>query len=230
MSSREPHRLPDQNRRERTSDEHARHPYPLARTDRPLPGRPDDRARHDDRERRAAVDPRGSGLLGDVARLGRQCVPPDFRRLPAPGRPSRRPVRSPADVPGRSDALHARLDHVRAGDDAGGPGRGTRRAGARRRRGLRGRALADHEPVHGAGGAREGDGRVRVRDGGRRQPRRAARRDPDGHARLALDLPRQRPDRHCGGRALAPGRPWRPGPRRRLRGSTWPGRSRSRRR
>ena len=87
----------------------------------------------------------GSGLLGDVARLGRQRVPADFRRLPAARRPARRPVRPPADVPGRNHALHARLARVRAGDDAGVPGRGARRAGARRRRGLRGRALADHD-------------------------------------------------------------------------------------
>ena len=38
-------------------------PHPLVRADRPLPGQPDDRARHDDRERRAAVDQGRSRLL-----------------------------------------------------------------------------------------------------------------------------------------------------------------------
>ena len=38
-------------------------PHPLARAARPLPGRPDDRARRHDRRRRAAVDPGGSRLL-----------------------------------------------------------------------------------------------------------------------------------------------------------------------
>ncbi len=58
---------------------------------------------------------------------------------------------------------------------------------------------------------------------GRRQHRRAARRSPDRRARLALDLPRQRPDRGRGLRSLAEaaagrpraGRRWTPRRRRR---------------
>ena len=42
-----------------------------------------------------------------------------------------------------------------------------------------GRALADDDALHRAGRAREGDGRLRLRRGGRRQHRRAARRRPD---------------------------------------------------
>ena len=51
------------------------------------------------------------------------------------------------------------------------------------------------DPVHRAGRAREGDGRLRLRRRRRRHDRRAARRRPDRRAQLALDLPRQRADR-----------------------------------
>ena len=77
-------------------------PHPLARAVRPLPRRPDDRARHDDRERRAAVDPGGPRLHGDLARLGRERLPAHLRRLPAARRPARRPLRPPAAVPDRA--------------------------------------------------------------------------------------------------------------------------------
>ena len=56
-----------------------------------------------------------------------------------------------------------RLAGVRPGDHAGAAGRGARRAGPRRRGGLRRVAVADHEPVHRAGRACQGDGRVRLR-------------------------------------------------------------------
>ena len=182
-------------------DEQPRQPNPLARTPRPLPRRPDDRARRDDRGRRAAVDPRGSRLLGDVARLGRQRVPAHLRRLPAARRPARRPLRPPAPLPGRDRALHRRLARVRPREDAGVPDRRAGGAGARRRDRLGGRALADDDALHGAGRAGEGDGHLRLRRLRRRQPRRAARRDPDGRPQLALDLPRQRPGRRARARA-----------------------------
>ena len=56
-------------------------------------------------------------------------------------------------------------------------------------------AVADHDAVHRAGRPREGDGRVRLRRVGRRHARRAARRRADRRPQLALDLPRQHPDR-----------------------------------
>ena len=92
---------------------------------------------------------------------------------------------------------------------AGCAHRSARRSGARRRRRLRGRALADHDPVRGARGAREGDGGVRVRPVRRRNGRRAARRRDHGRPRLALDLPGQPPGRNRRLRAdagAAPGR------------------------
>ena len=70
--------------------------------------------------------------------------------------------------------------------------RGARGAGARRRDRLGRLAVADDEPLHRAGRAREGDGHLRLRRRRRRQHRRAARRRPHRPARLALDLPRQR--------------------------------------
>ena len=81
--------------------------------------------------------------------------------------------------------------------------RGARRAGPRRRRRLGRLALADDEPLHRAGRARQGDGRLRLRRLGRRLDRRAARRRPHRRARLALDLPRQHPDRRRRRAALA---------------------------
>ena len=51
-------------------------------------------------------------------------------------------------------------------------------------------------PLHRAGRAREGDGHLRLRRRRRRQHRRAARRRAHRRAQLALDLPRQPPDRH----------------------------------
>ena len=138
-------------------------PQALARADRPLPGRPDDRARRDDRERRAAVDPGRPRLLRDVARLGRERLPAHVRRLPAARRPAGRPLRAPAAVPDRHRALHGRLARLRPRRLAGAPRRRARRAGARRRDRLGGRALADDDAVHRAGRAREGDGRLRLR-------------------------------------------------------------------
>ena len=76
-------------------------------------------------------------------------------------------------------------------------------AGARRRGRLGGRALADMtlftEPAERA----KAMGVFGFVAGRRRQHRRAARRRPHRRARLALDLPRQRPDRHRRLRALA---------------------------
>ena len=67
--------------------------------------------------------------------------------------------------------------------------------GARRRGGLGGLAVAHDEPLHRARRARQGDGHLRLRRLRRRLDRRAARRHPHRRARLALDLPRQHPDR-----------------------------------
>ena len=86
---------------------------------------------------------------------------------------------------------------VRPRELAGAPRRRARGPGARRRGRLRRRAVADDDAVHRAGRAGEGDGRVRVRRLGRRHDRRPARRRADGHARLALDLPRQPADRRA---------------------------------
>ena len=66
-------------------------------------------------------------------------------------------------------ALHARLARLRPRDVAGHARRRARRAGRRRRGRLGRRALADDDPLHRAGRAREGDGRLRLRRLGRRQ-------------------------------------------------------------
>ena len=160
----------------------------------PVRGHLDDRPRLDDRERRAAVDPRRPALLRDLARVGRERLPADVRRLPAAGRPARRPLRPPPALPRRHRALHARVARLRPLDLAGDADHRALRAGPRRRSRLRGVAVADHEPLHRARRPRQGDGRVRLRGLRRRLDRRAARRLAD-RDQLALDLPRQHPDR-----------------------------------
>ena len=183
-------------------DPHLRRPQALAGADRPVPGRPDDRARHDDRERRAAVDPRRPAVHRDLAGLGGQRLPADLRRLPAARRAAGRPLRPSAAVPARHRAVHAGVAGLRAGHLAGAADRRARGAGPGRRGGLGGRAVADHEAVHRAGRARQGDGRLRLRLRRRRQRRRAARRPADQRAQLALDLPGQPADRRRGVRAV----------------------------
>ena len=74
------------------------------------------------------------------------------------------------------DALHAGLARLRPRDLAGAPDRGAGGAGPRRRGRLGGRALADDDALHGAGGPGEGDGHLRLRRLRRRQSRRAPRR------------------------------------------------------
>ena len=190
----------------RPDDEHE-----LTRTlvgpSRPVPRRPDDRPRRDDRRRRAAVDPRGPRLLRRVPRVGRERVPDHVRRLPPARRPLRRPLRAPPAVPARDHALHARVGGVRPRDLAGDARRRARGAGDRRRSRLRRRALADDDALHGARRAREGDGRLRLRRLGRRIDRRPPRRRPHRRARLALDLPRQRAGRDRGRGPLADAHP-----------------------
>ena len=86
---------------------------------------------------------------------------------------------------------------------------GAGRPGPRRRRRVGRLAVADDDAVHRAGRAREGDGRLRLRRLRRRLDRRAARRRPHRRPQLALDLPRQRPDRArrlCAVAAAAAGR------------------------
>ncbi len=149
--------------------------------------------------------------------MGRERVPAHVRRLPAPRRPARRPLRAPPPLPRRDRPLHACVARVRHGAVTGVPDRGARRAGAGRGGRLRGRPLADDDPVHRARGTGEGDGDLRLRRLRRRQPRRTARGNHHRRARLALDLPRQRPRRSPRGRADRPARARRP---RRGRGAT----------
>ena len=204
-----------------------RRPQPLAGPLRPVPRQPHDRARHDDRERRAALDPgrtsasprrrwRGSstptcspsaasccwaaGSATCSATAG--CSSPASRSSPSP--------RWPAG----SSSSQALLIAARAVQGLGGAV-------------VSAVALSlIMIAVHRAGRAREGDGRLRLRRGRRRQHRRAARRRAHRRAELALDLPGQPPDRRrrrarCRLRAAARRRT---GQRRRPR-STSPARS-----
>ena len=204
------------------TDVAGRRARPLARADGPLPRRPDDRAGRDDRERRPAVDPRRPRLLGDLARVGGQRLPADLRRLPAAGRPARRPLRPEADVPDRHRPLHRRVGRVRPVGHPGAARRLAGGAGARRRAGVRGGALAAHDAVHGARRPGQGDGHLRLRALGRRRGRRAARRRADRPPELALDLPRQRPGRRPGLPAVAAPAPVHAAPRPRAAASTSP--------
>ncbi len=180
----------------RSTHHDRRSPNPLAGPVRAVPGRPDDRARHDHRQRRAALHPHGSRLHRELAGLGGQRLPADLWRLPAAGRAAGRPVRPPAPVSVRHRPLHRGLPGLRALHHPGHAGGRAGRAGAGRRGGLRRVAVADDDALHRAGRPSQGDGRVRLRLLRRRQHRRAAGRRSDQLPELALDLPGQLPDRH----------------------------------
>ena len=181
--------------REETDERPPEHPHPLARPRDSVRGRPDDRRRHDGGERRAALDPQRPALLPDLPGLGRERLHAHLRRLPPARRPARRPLRPPPAVSERHRRVHRGEPGVRRLDVAGDADRCARRAGTRRRGRVRGRLLADRRAVHGAVGAREGDGRVRLRDGRRRKHRRADGRRAHRPGGLALDLPGQPADR-----------------------------------
>ena len=127
--------------------------------------------------------------------MGRQRLPAHLRRLPAAGRAAGRPLRPATHVPDRDRPLHGRVAGVRARRHPGPAGRSARRPGLRRRAGVGRRPVADHDPVHRARRAREGDGDLRVRAFGRRHRRGAAGRGAHRPALVALDLPREHPGR-----------------------------------
>ena len=93
-----------------------------------------------------------------------------------------------------------RLARLRPVERAAAAGHRPGGAGHRRRDRRGGGAGAADEPLHRAGRARQGDGRLRLRLRQRRQHRRAPRRRPHRRLRLALDLPRQPADRPGGAR------------------------------
>ena len=167
----------------------------MARSVRTLPRRPDDRARLEHRERCPAVHPDRPRLLPGRARLGGQRLPADLRRLPAAVRSPRRPARQQAGLPGRGRVVHGRLGRVRVGSIRRAARHRSCRPGPRRRRGLGGCAGPDHGPVHRPRRAGEGDGRLRLRDVGRRRRRRPPRWRPDRAVLVELDLPGERAHR-----------------------------------
>ena len=156
------------------------------------------RARRDDRERRAALDPEGPRALRGRPPVGRELLHADVRRLPAARRPRRRPARAQAPVPRRHRAVHLRVAARRAravGHDAHPR---PRPAGPGRRARLARRAVDHHHDLPGGRGAHQGARRVGRHRRRRRRVRPAARRHPHRPARLGVDLLRQRADRHRG--------------------------------
>ncbi|CAB3679500.1 hypothetical protein LMG26845_04191 [Achromobacter insuavis] len=170
----------------------------LVGTDGVVPGRIDDRAGHHHRQRRPALDPRRPAFHRDLAGVGGERLHADLRRLPAAGRTAGRPARPPAHVPGGPGPVHRGIAGLWAGAGPGPADRRARRAGAGRRGGVGGVAVAHHESLHRGRRTRPRHGRVRLRLCGRRQPGRAAGRAADQHAVVALDLPGQHSDRRGG--------------------------------
>ena len=120
---------------------------PLARPRPRLPRAVHGRARRDDHERRAAVDPAGPRLQPGQPAVGDQLVHAGVRRVPAARRSSRRPVRSQAHLPRRRRDLHRRVAGQRAvavGRDAH---RLPRAAGPRRGARVPGGAVDHHDDV-----------------------------------------------------------------------------------
>ena len=180
---------------------------PLGSPVRALRRHADDRARRDDRERRAALDPGRSWVLPDQPRLGRQRLPDRVRRPAAARRPDRRPDRPAAHLPDRARRVHRRVAAVRGRAEPGHADRRALRAGRRRRAHLGRDPRDDRDDVPRAAGAGQGDRRLHVRRGRRRLDRPAGRRRADPGDQLALDLLREPADRRRdrAGRA-APGR------------------------
>ena len=152
---------------------------------------PDDRPRRDDRERRAALDPRGPRLLRVIAGLGRQRLPAHLRRLPAAGRPARRSLRPPPALHRRNEPLHPRIAGLRAPRSQAFlvPPAPCRVSAARRLGRL---ARADHDALHVPGIGRKrwasSASSPRVVAASASSRRRAHR-----PSELALDLPGQLP-------------------------------------
>ena len=166
---------------------------------RPVHGR----ARHRDRERRAAVDPGRSGLLAGEPPVGDQRLRAALRRLPPARRPRRRPPRTPARVPRRHRRVHGRLAAVRVRMERGVADRRPRPAGPRRGDHLARRAVDPHDDLRRGQRAQHGARRLGRGRRVRRGRRRPARRRPHRPAELGVDLLRQRARRHRRLRARA---------------------------
>ena len=154
----------------------------------------DDRARHDHRERGAALDP-GRPVFRQVAGLGGQCVPAHLRRVPAARRAPWRPFRPAPAVSARHYAVLACIAFLRHGELAGIADRGARGPRARRRSRDRGRAFLDHEHFQRGRRTRTGDGSLRLRLRQRREHRRTGGGLSDQLAELALGISRESADR-----------------------------------
>ena len=172
----------------------------------------DGRARRHHRQHRPAVHRPGPRHQRHQPDLDRHRLHAGLRRLPAPRRPARRPLRPAQDLHDRPRGLcrgiaarWSRAERAAAADRPWPPG-------LRCRAGLPRGAGADHHHVPGRSGAqprvRDLRRHVRCRRGRRPDPRRLAHRlqpRPAGprHPRLAADLPDQRADRHRRGPAGA---------------------------
>ena len=154
--------------------------------------------------------------------LGRQRLPDPLRRPAAAGRPPRRPHRPQARVPHRPRRLRRGVAGLRPGRQPGAARRRPLRPGRRRRDDLRRHPRDDRDDVPRAARARAGHRGLQLRRLRGRVDRPAGRRGADRGDQLALDLLRQRADRHRrrrAGRAPHRARPRpRPRPRRRRRG------------
>ena len=178
-----------------TADTNTR-PQPLAGAVRALRRPADDRPRRHDRERGAAVDQGRPELHAVEPRLGGERLPDRLRRPAAACRAPWRPDRPAARLPDRPGRLHQRVAAVCGRPEPGHADRGAFHPG-RRRRDLLGRDPGhDRDDVPRAARAGEGDRGLQLRRFGRRLDRPARRRHPDRGDQLALDLLRQRADRH----------------------------------
>ncbi len=148
-----------------------------------------------DRQRRAALDPRGARLLGDRPAVDRQRLHGHLRRLPDARRSRRRPVRPAARVHNRLPAVRLRLTRRRRGPESGDADWRARAAGPRRRD--HGARLAgDHQLLLRPRPRTAARDRAVGRDERRRRRRGRARGWGDhADAGLALDPADQHPDR-----------------------------------
>lgn len=170
----------------------------LVGTGRALCRAVDGHSRRDHRERGAAVHPAEPRVLLIGPGLGGQCLSGPLRWPATACRAARRPHRAQARLRRRPGHVHGCLAAVRCGPGPSDAARLPVRPGHRRRGDLCRHPRHGRAPVPAAEGAGQGHRRLQFRPVRRRLDGPPRRRRPDADHQLALDLLRQRPDRHRG--------------------------------
>ena len=152
-----------------------------------------------DRQRGAALDATRPGLQHRRPAVGGQRLRPLLRRLPAPGRARRRPVRSPPHLHARPHPVRRSQPGVRRRPEPVHARRGAHPAGPGCGRAVTGHPDDPHHDLHRPRRAVPRPRDLERHGGGGRRLGGTARRHPHRPAVVAMDLLHQHP--HCRRRA-----------------------------